>query len=355
MKRIASISLVLVAVMFITAIIDPNFVNPYNIKNILRWTGLFGVLSLGVSFVIMTGGIDLSVGSIVGLIGALSANFIRMRHIPILPAIVVCFGLSILIGVMHGLLVAKVKVQPFVVTLCGLFIYRGLARFATQDVTQGYGSGFFGLKFLANGRLPSALWPAEQAPRLITDWSLPMPFVILLFTGIIFAIFLNYSVYGRYIRAIGSNEKAVLFSGVSTDRMKIVAYVISATCACLAGILFSLDLNTVQPSTAGNMYELYAIAGCVVGGVSLRGGEGTVAGVIIGTAIVRVLYNAINILGISTTLEFTIIGSVVLIGASAEEVIKSLTAKRRPDELGADERISSARRQNTKGLPNSPL
>jgi ribose transport system permease protein len=336
MKRIVSISIVLVAIMIITTIIDPNFVNPYNIKNILRWTGLFGLLSLGVSFVIMTGGIDLSVGSIVGLMGALSANFIRMKQIPISAAILVCFGLSILIGMMHGLLVTKVKVQPFVVTLCGLFIYRGLARFTMQDVTQGYGSGFAGLKFLANGRFPSALWPAGLAPRLVSDWSLPIPFVLLLSVGIILAVFLNYSVYGRYVRAIGSNERAVRFSGISTDRMKIVAYVISTTCACLAGILFSLDLNTVQPSTAGNMYELYAIAGCVVGGVSLRGGEGTVAGVIIGTAIVRVLYNAINILGISTTLEFTIIGSVILVGASAEEVIKFLSAKRRLQEAFTD-------------------
>jgi ribose transport system permease protein len=128
--------------------------------------------------------------------------------------------------------------------------------------------------------------------------------------------------------------------------MKIVAYVISATCACLAGILFSLDLNTVQPSTAGNMYELYAIAGCVVGGVSLRGGEGGIIGVIIGTAIVRVLYNAINILGISTTLEFTIVGLVILIGASTEEMIKSFTTKQRLEEAQRQDRHSPSRLQS---------
>ena len=338
MKRIAGIGIVLVAAMLITTILDSNFINPYNIKNIVRWTGLFGLLSVGVSFVIMTGGIDLSVGSIVGLIGALSANFISMKEMPIFQALLICFGLAILIGLMHGVLVSKVKVQPFVVTLCGLFIYRGLARFTMQDVTQGYGNGFKSLKFLANGRIPSAFWPSGHAPLLIADWSLPMPFIILLFVGIILWFFLNYSVYGRYIRAIGSNEKAVWFSGVNTDWMKIAAYVISATCACLAGILFSLDLNTVQPSTAGNMYELYAIAGCVVGGVSLRGGEGSIGGVIIGTAIVRVLYNAINILGISTTLEFAIVGSVILIGASAEEVVKSLTAKRRLEEVLSEDK-----------------
>jgi ribose transport system permease protein len=333
MKRIAWIGAVLVAGMLITTIIDRNFLNPYNIKNILRWTGLFGLLSLGVSFVIMTGGIDLSVGSIVGLIGGLSAHFIRMRGMPIAQALLICLGLAVLMGLLHGFLVTKIKVQPFVVTLCGLFIYRGMARFLLQDVTQGYGSGFQALKFLANGRLPSAFWHSGQVPQLVAEWSLPMPFIILIIVGIGLGVILNYSVYGRYLRALGSNEKAVLFSGVNANPMKIVAYVISATCACLAGILFSLDLNTVQPSTAGNMYELYAIAGCVIGGVSLKGGEGSISGVILGTAIVRVLYNAINILGISTTLEFAVVGLVILAGASAEEVIKSLSAKRRLEEV----------------------
>jgi ribose transport system permease protein len=119
--------------------------------------------------------------------------------------------------------------------------------------------------------------------------------------------------------------------------MTIVAYIISAVCAGLAAILFSLDLNTVQPSTAGNMYELYAIAGCVVGGVSLKGGEGNILGVIIGVAIVRVLYNAINILGIATQLEFAVVGLVILIGVGADEMIKALVVKRRLQEVrGAD-------------------
>ncbi len=346
MKRLIGIGAVLITIMLITTVMDSNFINPYNIKNILRWTGLFGILSIGVSFVIMTGGIDLSVGSIVGLIGGLSANLIRMKEMPIPSTLMICFVLAALMGILHGFLVTKIKVQPFVVTLCGLFIYRGLARFILQDVTQGYGNAFQGLKFLAHGRIPSALWPLNQAPHFIQEWSLPMPFVILVVVGILLGIFLNYTVFGRYIQAIGSNETAVRYSGINIDRMKIVAYVISATCACLAGILFSLDLNTVQPSTAGNMYELYAIAGCVVGGVSLRGGEGGIIGVIIGTAIVRVLYNAINILGISTTLEFTIVGLVILIGASTEEMIKSFTTKQRLEEAQRQDRHSPSRLQS---------
>jgi ribose transport system permease protein len=160
-----------------------------------------------------------------------------------------------------------------------------------------------------------------------------MPFVILVVVGIILAIFLNRSIYGRYILALGRNERAARFSGINTHRMTIVAYIISSTCAGLAGILLSLDLNTVQPSTAGNMYELYAIAGCVVGGCSLRGGEGNILGVIIGTAIVRVLYNSINILGIATQLEFAVVGLVILFGVGSDEVIKRFAAGRKLGEM----------------------
>jgi len=332
MKRVAGIAILLFTIMFVSAVIEPTFLNPYNIKNILRWTGLFGLLSLGEAFVIMTGGIDLSVGSIVGFVGAFGAHFMMAYKMPIPLALLICLAMALLMGLAHGVLVTKVGMQPFVVTLCGLFVYRGMIRFAMKDITQGYRNEFRGLKFLTSGRIPSAFWAKDTVPKFIKDWSLPMPFIILVIVGIILAIFLNRSIYGRYILALGRNEKAARFSGINTDRMTIVAYMISATCAGMAAILFSLDLNTVQPSTAGNMYELYAIAGCVVGGISLKGGEGNILGVIIGVAIVRVLYNAINILGIATQLEFAVVGLVIMIGVGADEMIKNIAAKRRLQE-----------------------
>lgn len=333
MKRIAGIVIILIAVIIISTVININFISPYNLKNILRWTGLFGLLSVGECFVILTGGIDLSLGSIVGLIGALSAHFLKVQRMSIPLALFLCIGLALLIGLLHGVLVTKVKMPPFVVTLCGLFIYRGMARFTMKDITQGYGNDFEGLKFLANGRIPSAFWSSGSAPKIIEDWSLPMPFVILVIVGIVLAIFLNRSIYGRYILALGRNERAARFSGINTDQMTIIAYIISAFCAGLAAILFSLDLNTVQPSTAGSMYELYAIAGCVVGGTSLRGGEGGILGVIIGTAVVRVLYNSINIIGIATQLEYTVIGLVILVGVGTDEVLRLIADKRSITEV----------------------
>ena len=146
--------------------------------------------------------------------------------------------------------------------------------------------------------------------------------------AVLAGIFLNKSIYGRYLMALGRNEQAARYSGVNTNRMILTAYVLSALAAG-SRILFALDLNSVQPSGQGNFFELYAIAGAVLGGCSLRGGEGSILGVVIGTAIVRVLYNAINILGIATQLEFAVIGAVILAGVSADEILKQYSAARK--------------------------
>ena len=211
------------------------------------------------------------------------------------------------------------KLQPFVVTLCGLLIYRGAARFITDDQSQGFGSGFEGLRKIATGKIPLPF----------SEHTLPAPFVTMLVVAIAAAIFLNLTIYGRYLLALGRNETAARYSGINTDRMVILAYVICSVLAGIGGILFSLDLNSVQPSGLGEFYELYAIAAAVLGGCSLRGGEGTILGVIIGAAVLRVLYNAINILGIPTHLEFAIIGLVILAGVIVDEVVKRIAAKRR--------------------------
>ncbi|MFH2115733.1 MAG: ABC transporter permease, partial [Spirochaetota bacterium] len=300
----------LVLMLVLMSIMDIGFVSIYNIRNILRWTGLFGLLSLGVAIVIITGGIDLSVGSVVALIGGLCVYNLTIRSYPVALVIGGCLLLAAMIGIIHGIFIAILRIQPFVVTLCGLFVFRGLVRYAMGDITLGYGSRFTGLKLLSSGRFPELLFPQGTVPEWISRWSLPMPFLILLVVGLFLHLFLRHTVYGQYLQALGSNEAAVVFTGVSPVGIKIAAYAISSRCAGLAGILFSLDLNSVQPSTAGSMYELYAIAGCVVGGLSLKGGEGSIARVILGTGIVRVLYNVISIAGISTVLESTLIGVV---------------------------------------------
>ena len=319
MKKLLGIFGLLVFVCVVTALKEPNFLNAYNVENTVRWTALFSLIAIGVSFVIITGGIDLSIGSTIGLVGSLLASLLTVKGWSIGAALTTVMLVSLGIGLAHGLLITKLRLQPFVVTLCGLLIYRGLARFITDDQSQGFGNSFEGLRTLATGKV---LLP-------FGDYALPFPLFIMVAVGIIAAIFLNRTIYGRYLLALGRNETAARYSGINTDAMKIIAYVICSGLAGVAGILFSLNLNSVQPSGLGEFYELYAIAGAVLGGCSLRGGEGSILGVIIGSAVMRVLYNSINILRIPTHWEFAIIGAVILSGVIVDELVKRVAARRR--------------------------
>jgi len=320
MKKLLGISGLLVFVCLVTAILEPHFLSAYNLQNTIRWTSLFSLIAIGVSFVIITGGIDLSIGSTIGLVGSTLAWLLSAKGWSAGAALTAVLAISLTIGFAHGLLITKMRLQPFVVTLCGLLLYRGIARYLTNDQSQGFGNSFEHLRQLATGKIPLPF-----TARL----SLPFPFIIMLVVGTLAAVFLNRTIYGRYLLALGRNETAARYSGINTDAMKIIAYVICSLLAGLGGILFSLDVNSIQPSSSGEFYELYAIAAAVLGGCSLRGGEGSILGVIIGTAVIRVLYNAINILGIPTHLEFAIIGAVILSGVIVDELVKRMAAKRR--------------------------
>ena len=317
MKKILGISGLLAFVCAFTWMIEPKFATAYNIQNIVRWTSLFGVISIGVVFVIITGGIDLSIGSVVGLTGCLLAWLMQQKGWPPAAGVALVLAVSLGIGLAHGLLITKLNLQPFIVTLCGLLIYRGVARWFTGDQTQGFGESHDTFRQLAIGHI--SLGPID----------IPFPFLVMAMLGVVAAIFLNKTIWGRYLLATGRNEEAARFSGIDTIKMTILAYVICALLAGIGGILFALDVNSVQPSGQGESYELYAIAAAVLGGCSLRGGEGTILGVIIGAAVMRVLYNAINILSIPTQLEFTIIGFVILAGAIVDEVVRRYARKRR--------------------------
>jgi len=225
-------------------------------------------------------------------------------------------GLSALIGLVHGLLVTKAKLQPFVVTLCGLLIYRGMARWATDNQSMGF-KGHDALDAFFSGKI-----------AITESFGLPMPFVFLVVIGVAAALFLNRTIWGRYLLALGNNEEGTRYSGIQTDNLKIAAYVICSLLAGISGLLFAFELDSVQPAQTGEFYELYAIAAAVLGGCSLRGGEGGILGVIIAAAVIRLIYNSINMLGISTHLEYAILGIVILVGVMADELIKRYSAKR---------------------------
>lgn len=595
MKKTFGILGLLILVFLATAYMADSFLTPFNLENLIRRTSLFGIISIGVAFVIITGGIDLSIGSVICLIGcglpfllqvdyqprqqaslaAINAaqstitlsgpakfsagdhlrlsdsssqnsgiykiksarsNTITLepapreddqrgrivqvfpiaqrkakrltaaaglaprdqvtfvnangnvsltakiestqgneyslseaapddaqfiialnRHprtsVPVALALVLLVSLGI--GLSHGFLIAKIKLQPFVVTLCGLLLYRGLTRGFTEDQTQGFQAEYPDLRLIATakfGQIDYALalgllggllivgglgwlwwqrkknssandghWPlipvvlgagialcgwyqakhtpvihspvqqttaikvdlplgarqisleandgrgwkqldqqaipphnrAQQAtiPSLTAikaaqtgDWNavrvvvterelprigIPAPCLILIVVAIAAGIFLNHTIYGRYLLALGRNEEAAKYSGINTDRMIILAYVICSLLAGLGGMLFVMDVNSAQPVDFGNFYELYAIAAAVLGGCSLRGGEGTIIGVIIGACLMRVLKNMITLVdAIPTHIEYAIIGAVILAGVTADELIKRYAAKR---------------------------
>jgi ribose transport system permease protein len=248
----------------------------------------------------------------------------RRQRMSIPMALLSVLGIAAALGLIHGLLVTRVQLQPFVVTLCGLLIYRGLSRWLVSDQPVGFGNEFeHTLSPLGNGKL--VLSTAADG----STFGIPYPFFILIGVAIVAAVFLNRTIWGRYLLALGRNEEAAHYSGINTGRVKLLAYLISTGMAAVGGILFSLDSNSISPSSFGNFFELYAIAAAVLGGCSLRGGEGSIVGVIIGTALMQVLYNLIVLMKISGTLEFAIIGAVILIGVVADEVIKRVAARRR--------------------------
>lgn len=318
--KILGILGLLVVICLVTATLSDRFTTSYNIENLIRRSSLFGIISIGVAFVIIAGGIDLSIGSVVALTGCLLPWLAVQQKWSVGATLFFLLLLSLAIGMAHGLLITKLRIQPFIVTLCGLLLYRGMARGITRDQTQGFENSYESLRTLATGKI---------AIPFVQGFLLPAPFLILILIAALAAIFLNYTIYGRYLKALGRNEQAARYSGISTDQMTIAAYMICSLLAGFGGILFVLDVNSAQPSDFGNFYELYAIAAAVLGGCSLRGGEGTVIGVLIGAAVMQVLRNSITLLDIPTQMEFAIIGAVILSGVVVDVLVQRWAAKRR--------------------------
>jgi len=294
-----------------------RFLTTSNIRNILPLIGFFGILSLGQALVIITGGIDLSVGSVVALVGITTAILLRDVGWHPLVSIPIALGIATLIGAWHGVMVAKARIQPFVVTLCGLFFYRGIVRLMTGDATRGFGNQFPSLKWLGSGFIPD-----------IDASFVSVPFVIMLIVGIVECAYLHFTAPGRHIFAVGASEESARFSGIPVDRVKITAYTLCGLLSGLGGLLVAFNVNSLGPSDFGSFYELYAIAGVVLGGCSLRGGSGTVPGVVVGASLIVVLKNLVNILQIPSQLEYVVIGGAILLGVFVDEMFTRQSASR---------------------------
>lgn len=316
--KVVAIAILLVAICLGTGFANDRFFAPTNLENLIQRTSLFGLLGIGAAFVIITGGIDLSIGSVVGLSATVLPWLMSEAGLPVPVALLLVLAGSALIGLIHGLLVTRFQLQPFVVTLCGLLIYRGIARQLVLDQTQSFGSDHDSLRALSIGR-----------PFEISGVAISTPALILAVVAVVSAIVLSRTVHGRALFALGRNPEAARFAGLPVQRLTTGAYVACSALAGLGGVLFALDINSVQPATMGSFYELYAIAAAVLGGCSLRGGEGSIIGVILGAAVMRVLYNSIVLLGIPSQLEFAIVGGVLLAGALFDEAFRRFVDARR--------------------------
>lgn len=296
----------------VLAILNPVFLDASNLQNLARLIGIYGIFSIGLGLVIITGGIDLSVGSVFALLGVLLPIFLVEWRLPAVVGVLAVVVIATGLGWINGLLVTRIKIQPFIVTLCGLLFYRGLARFIASDETKGFGAaaGFETLQSLATG----------------STFGIPMPFIILVVISALMWVVLHRSIYGRYLFAVGRNETAARFSGINSNMVISSAYVLCGLLAGIAGVLLAFYTNSVSPSSHGNFYELYGIAAAVLGGCSLRGGEGSIIGILIGTALLQVLQNLVNLLGIPSSLNFAVMGAVILIGVMADQLIRQRQA-----------------------------
>lgn len=306
----AFIALVLLAA--VLGIISPEFRAPSNLLNLLRQASFNGLIAFGMTCVILSDGIDLSVGSVFALSAIICAEMITMG----LPAIVCIVGALIagtLLGTVSGLLVTKGRLQPFIATLVTMTAYRGMAMILTDGkpisrLSDTLTSGSFLFKAMGKGNI---------VPLFAENVKIPLPAVILLIAFAVFYFVLNKTTYGRRIYATGSNAKCAQLVGVDTQKIKISVYAISGFMSALAGLMMISRVNSAQP-TLGDGYELDAIAAVALGGTSMSGGRGKITGTVAGVLIIAVLSNGLNILGVTSYYQDVIKALVILVAVLSD-------------------------------------
>ncbi|RRN75085.1 ribose ABC transporter permease [Peribacillus simplex] len=287
--------LALILLFIVITVLNPSFMEPNNILNLLRQTSINALIAFGMTFIILTGGIDLSVGSILALSSALMAGMMVSGLDPIL-AILVGILLGAIMGVINGILVSKGKMAPFIVTLATMTIFRGLTLVYTD------------------GKPITGIGDSEMFQMLGRGYflGLPVPAVVMVIAFFILWFLLHKTSFGRKTYAIGGNERASRISGIKVDRVKVAIYGLAGTMAAIAGAILTSRLNSAQP-TAGQSYEMDAIAAVVLGGTSLSGGKGRLFGTLVGVLIIGTLNNGMNLLGVSSFYQQVVKGAVILI------------------------------------------
>ncbi|MGD6960778.1 ribose ABC transporter permease RbsC [Fictibacillus phosphorivorans] len=279
----------------IVSILNPSFLEPLNLLNLLRQVAINALIAFGMTFVILTGGIDLSVGAILALSSALMAGMIVSGVDPMLAILIGCL-LGAVMGAINGLLITKGKMAPFIATLATMTIFRGLTLVYTDgNPITGLGESYM-FQLFGRGYF----------------LGIPVPAITMMLAFAAFWVILHKTPFGRKTYAIGGNEKASIISGIKVTKVKVMIYSLAGLLAALAGAILTSRLNSAQP-TAGTSYELDAIAAVVLGGTSLSGGRGLIVGTLIGALIIGTLNNGLNLLGVSSFFQMVVKGIVILI------------------------------------------
>ena len=299
-RLLAFAALVVIIVVF--SLLSPNFLQFDNTIGILLATTVNGILALGVTFVIITGGIDLSIGTVMTLSAVMTAVFITLWHVPVPLGVLGGIATGGLAGLVNGVFVAKLKIPPFIATLGMLNVAKGLAL-----VISGLKPVYFNdtpeFNRAAMGSLIGSVIPGLDVPNLV---------LILFGAAALAGLLLTRTILGRYTFAVGSNEEAARLSGVNVDAWKMAVYTLSGLFSGLAGVLIAARLNSAQPSL-GQGYELDAIAAAVIGGTSLSGGEGTILGTVIGAFIISTLTNGLRIVSVPQEWQTVVTGGIVIV------------------------------------------
>jgi ribose transport system permease protein len=283
----------LALIVIVLSVISDDFLTVSNIFNVLRQISINALIAFGMTFVILTGGIDLSVGSILALSSAITAGLMDGGMDTTL-AVLIGLLAGMAMGAVNGLIIAKGRVAPFIATLATMTVFRGLTLVYTE------------------GKPITGLHPDFAMLGKGFFLEIPMPVIWMLISFAVLYFILRHTTFGRHVYALGSNEEATRLSGISTTRVKVWVYTISGLFAALSGIILASRLNSAQP-TAGTAYELDAIAAVVLGGTSLAGGRGWIVGTLIGAMIIGVLDNGLNLLNVSSFYQSVVKGAVILV------------------------------------------
>mgnify|MGYP001239062456 CR=1 FL=1 len=292
----------LIVVTTVFWILSPYFLTVSNLMNIAEQASINAVIAVGMTFVIIAAGIDLSVGSIVALSGVVLAGALQ-SNVPVVPAILLGLGVGALCGLSNGLLISYGRLPPFIATLGMMSVARGAALFYTD------------------GRPVSGFSPEFRSLATGTIAQIPSPVIIMIVLYILAHGILNRTNLGRYTYAIGGNEEAANLSGINTRMIKTTIYGLCGMLSGLAAVILTARLNSAQP-IAGMMYELDAIAAVVIGGTSLLGGEGKISGTLIGVLIMGILRNGLNLLGLSSFTQQVVIGSVIILAVLIDMALR---------------------------------